>query len=155
MMPVLVCAVLAWTSLRLPETLPKTRRQTLHPRALWVNHSQVRRTYDFLLLSAIPTRNFAAIFIYVAAVPTYPLDLLGVSTYGSAWLFIPRITRIMTGVVLSGQLAGRLSPQLPIRLGYACVFAGAFSTALLLCSFRRVCLGPCCRCSYSRWEPAS
>ena len=104
MMPVLVCAVLAWTSLRLPETLPKTRRQTLHPRALWVNHSQVRRTYDFLLLSAIPTRNFAAIFIYVAAVPTYPLDLLGVSTYGSAWLFIPRITRIMTGVVLSGHL---------------------------------------------------
>src|SRR5258705_6132753 len=73
----------------------------LHPRALWGDYSQVFRTYDFLL-SAIPTLTFATIFIYVAAAPTYLVDLLGVSTYGFAWLFIPLISGIMTGVVLSG-----------------------------------------------------
>ena len=102
MMLVLVGAVLAWTSLRLPETLPKMRRQPLHPRALWGNYSQVLRTYDFLLLSAIPTLNFAAIFIYVAAAPTYLVDLLGVSTYGFAWLFVPLIGGINDGRVAFG-----------------------------------------------------
>jgi MFS transporter, DHA1 family, multidrug resistance protein len=132
MMLVLVGAVLAWTSIRLPETLPKTRRQPLHPRVLWANYSQVLRTYDFLLLSAIPTLNFAAIFIYVAAAPTYLVDLLGVSTYGFAWLFVPLISGIMIGAVLSGRLAGRLSPQRTIRLGYACMFAGALFNLLVV-----------------------
>src|SRR5258705_8104170 len=103
----------------------------LHPRALWGDYSQVFRTYDFLL-SAIPTLNFAAIFIYVAAAPTYLVDLLGVSTYGFAWLFIPLITGIMMGAVLSGQFAGRLTPQRTIRLGYACMFAGAFFNLLVV-----------------------
>jgi len=139
----------------LPETLPKTRRQPLHPRVLWANYSQALRTSDFLLVERNSYAQLRGNLHLRRRGTTYLLELLGVSTYGSAWLFIPLITGITTGAVLSGQLAGRLSPQLPIRLGYACVFAGAFSTALLLCSFRRVCLGPCCRCSYSRWEPAS
>ncbi|HEY3177810.1 MAG TPA: multidrug effflux MFS transporter [Casimicrobiaceae bacterium] len=132
MMLVLVSAVLAWAALNLPETLPKTRRQPLHPRVLWANYSLVLRTYDFLLLSAIPTLNFAAIFIYVAAAPTYLVDLLGVSTYGFAWLFIPLIGGIMAGALLSGRLAGRLSPQSTIRLGYACMFAGAILNLLVV-----------------------
>src|SRR5207247_2434793 len=132
MMLVLVSAVLAWSSLRLPETLPKKRRQPLHPRALWANYSEVLRTSDFLLLSAVPTLNFAAIFIYVPAATAYLVDLLRVSTYGFAWLFIPLISSIMTGAVVSGRLAGRQSPLRRIHLGYACTFTGAVLNLLVV-----------------------
>jgi len=70
-----------------------------------------RRCVAEYFRSAIPTLNFAAIFIYVAAAPTSLVDLLGVSTYGFAWHSIPLISGIMTGAVLSGRLAGRLSPR--------------------------------------------
>ena len=128
----------------MPETLPKTRRQPLHPRVLWANYSQVLRTSDFLVLSAIPTLNFAAIFIYVAAAPTYLGRSFGLSTYGFAWFFVPLISGIMTGVVFLGQLAGRLSPNRTIRIGYACMSRAHFSISWLLHSLRRMCLGTYC-----------
>src|SRR5206468_9305471 len=99
---------------------------------------------DFLVLSAIPTLNFAASFIYVAAAPTYLGRSFGLSTYGFAWFFVPLISGIMTGVVFLGQLAGRLSPNRTIRIGYACMSRAHFSISWLLHSLRRMCLGTYC-----------
>jgi DHA1 family bicyclomycin/chloramphenicol resistance-like MFS transporter len=120
----LVLGVLAWAALRLPETLPPAARQPLHPRALWHNYRAVSMRLDFLLLVFIPALSFSGFFLYIASAPAFLIGLLGVTTWGFAWLFVPMIAGIMLGATLSGRLAGRLSPQRTIRLGYAIMFAG-------------------------------
>ena len=131
-MLLLVTGVLAWAAWSLPETLPKSHRQALHPRVLWTSYRQVLLAPDFLLLSAIPTLNFAALFLYIASAPSFLIDLLGVTTWGFAWLFIPAISGIMVGAMISGRLAGRRSLKLTVRLGYAFMFAGATLNLLVV-----------------------
>ena len=91
-------AMLAWAiamlvlCLRtLPETLPAAQRHPLHPRALWRNYHAVVAQPNFTLLALVPALNFCGFFIYIAAAPAFLVDLLGVSTWGFAWLFIPMI----------------------------------------------------------------
>jgi DHA1 family bicyclomycin/chloramphenicol resistance-like MFS transporter len=119
-----VVAIFAWSVQSLPETLPKAQRQTLHPRVLWRNYVAVLSRPEFLLLALIPTLNFAAFFIYIAAAPAFLVGLLGVSTWGFAWLFVPMIAGIFIGATISGRVAGNRSPKFTIRLGYQFVAAG-------------------------------
>jgi MFS transporter, DHA1 family, multidrug resistance protein len=129
-----VLAVLFWSAKSLPETLAVSHRQRLRPHALWRNYTTVLAKPEFMLLSLIPTLNFAAIFIYIAAAPAFLVNLLGVSTWGFAWLFVPMISGIVAGATLSGRMAGRHSPQRTIRLGYAFIATGAVAN-LLICQF--------------------
>ena len=129
-----VLIVLAWSTRYLPETLLPSHRHALRPRVLWRNYSTVLAKPEFTMLSLIPTLNFAAFFIYIAAAPTFLVDLLGVSTWGFAWLFVPMIAGIIIGSTLSGRMAGRYSPQRTIRLGYSFIAVGAVAN-LLICHF--------------------
>jgi len=122
-----VMVIFAWSVKSLPETLPKGQRQTLHPRVLWRNYISVLSRPEFLLLALIPTMNFAAFFIYIAAAPAFLVDLLGVSTWGFAWLFVPMIAGIVIGATISGRVAGHCSPKFTIRLGYQFVAAGVLA----------------------------
>jgi len=131
MMMLFALGVLAWAARRLPETLPVSHRQPLHPRALVRNYRAVLLRIDFLLLAAIPTLNFAAFFIYISAAPAY-LPMLGVTTYGYAWLFVPMIAGVMAGGALSGRLAGRLPAPRTIAVGYAFMFAGVATNAIVV-----------------------
>ena len=121
----LVIALLTWSAKSLPETLPVAQRQSLHPRKLWRNYVSVLRNRDFLLLATIPALNFAAFFLYIASAPSFLIDLLGVSSYGFAWLFIPMIGGVMIGALVSGRAAGKLSAARTIGVGYLLMFAGA------------------------------
>lgn len=118
----------------LPETLPPAHRHALHPRALWRNYRAVLTQPNFSLLALVPALNFCAFFLYIAAAPAFLVDLLGVSTWGFAWLFIPMISGIMIGAWISGHLAGRISPQRQIRAGFALLAAGVFIN-LAICAF--------------------
>jgi DHA1 family bicyclomycin/chloramphenicol resistance-like MFS transporter len=120
-----VIALLIWSAKKLPETLPIAHRQSLHPRELWRNYVHVLRNPDFLLLAIIPALNFAAFFLYIASAPSFLIDLLGVSSYGFAWLFVPMIGGIMLGAFVSGRAAGRLSALRTMGVGYMIMFAGA------------------------------
>lgn len=123
----LVIALLTWSAKSLPETLPTARRQSLHPRELWRSYVNVLRNRDFLLLAIIPALNFAAFFLYIASAPSFLIDLLGVSSYGFAWLFIPMIGGIMIGAFVSGRAAGRVSAARTMGVGYLIMFAGAMT----------------------------
>jgi len=120
-----VLAMLIWSAKFLPETLHPSQRHALRPRVLWRNYTNVVANSKFTMLSLIPTLNFAAFFIYIAAAPAFLVTLLGVSTWGFAWLFVPMITGILAGAMLSGRMAGRYSPQRTIRIGYSLIAAGA------------------------------
>jgi len=129
-----VLMILAWSTRYLPETLSASQRHALRPRALWRNYASVLANPGFTMLSLIPTLNFAAFFIYIAAAPTFLVSLLGVSTWGFAWLFVPMITGVVAGATLSGRMAGRVSPQRTIRVGYAFIAVGAIAN-VLVCHF--------------------
>jgi DHA1 family bicyclomycin/chloramphenicol resistance-like MFS transporter len=129
-----VLLILAWSTRSLPETLSVSQRHALRPRALWRNYTGVLANPRFTLLSLIPTLNFAAFFIYIAAAPTFLVNLLGVSTWGFAWLFVPMIAGVVAGATLSGRMAGRISPQRTIRMGYVFIAVGAVAN-LLICHF--------------------
>jgi DHA1 family bicyclomycin/chloramphenicol resistance-like MFS transporter len=120
----LVVAVFAWAARSLPETLPRDARQPLRPRALLHNYRSVLLRREFQLLAFVLALNFAGFFIYIAGAPSFLIDLLGVTTSGFAWLFVPMIGGIMLGAYLSGRFAGRRSPRHTVRLGYALMFAG-------------------------------
>jgi len=120
----LVIGLLTWATKRLPETLAPSNRQSLLPRHLWRNYVNVLRRPEFLLLGAIPALNFAAFFLYIAGAPSFLMDLLGVSSYGFAWLFIPMITGVMIGALISGRVAGMMTPHRTIGLGYGLMFVG-------------------------------
>jgi DHA1 family bicyclomycin/chloramphenicol resistance-like MFS transporter len=120
----LVIALLIWAYRSLPETLAPSHRQSLAPGRMWRNYSAVLRHPHFLMLATIPTLNFAAFFLYISSAPAFLIDLLGVSSYGFAWLFIPMISGIMIGAAISGRVAGRLSSTSTVRLGYAFMFGG-------------------------------
>ena len=121
---VLVIALLSWSYRSLPETLATDHRQSLAPGRMWRNYSAVLRHPHFLMLATVPALNFAAFFLYISSAPAFLVDLLGVSSYGFAWLFIPMISGIMIGATISGRVAGRLSPTSTVRLGYAFMFGG-------------------------------
>ncbi len=124
MLLALIIGVFVWAAKRLPETLPRAARQPLRPRALWRNYMSVIFRLDFALLASILALNFAGFFIYIAGAPGFLIDLLGVSTWGFAWLFVPMISGIMIGAVLSGRFAGHRSPRQTVRLGYSLMAAG-------------------------------
>ncbi|MEP6997059.1 MAG: multidrug effflux MFS transporter [Betaproteobacteria bacterium] len=120
----LVVTLLTWASKRLPETLPPSARQSLLPKHLWRNYVNVLRRPEFLLLGAIPALNFAAFFLYIASAPSFLMNLLGVSSYGFAWLFLPMIAGVMIGALISGRVAGMMTPRRTIGLGYILMFVG-------------------------------
>jgi DHA1 family bicyclomycin/chloramphenicol resistance-like MFS transporter len=124
MLLALIIGVFVWAAKRLPETLPRAARQPLRPRALWRNYMSVIFRLEFALLASMLALNFAGFFIYIAGAPGFLIDLLGVSTWGFAWLFVPMISGIMIGAVLSGRFAGHRSPRQTVRLGYSLMAAG-------------------------------
>ena len=131
-------ALLAWTlamlvlaARALPETLPPAHRHALRPTALWRNYRAVIGQPKFALLALVPSLNFCGFFIYIAAAPAFLVDLLGVSTWGFAWLFVPMIAGIMIGAYTSGRLAGRMSPKKTIRAGYLLLTGGVIVNLLV------------------------
>ena len=53
------------------------------------------------------------------------MNLLGLPSYGFAWLFVPMIAGVMIGAFISGRVAGLMAPPRTIGLGYAVMFGGA------------------------------
>lgn len=115
----------------LPETLPRAQRQPLHPAALWRSYRTVLGRPAFLLLALVTALSFCGWFLYIASAPYFLSGLLGVSTLGFGWLFIPMITGIMTGAFVSGRIAGRLSPLRTVNIGLAIMAVGATVNVLV------------------------
>jgi MFS transporter, DHA1 family, multidrug resistance protein len=111
-------ALLGFAYAKLPESLPTNQRTQFHPIVLLRGYRSVFSNRYFLLLGCAVGLNFAAFFLYIAAAPVFIMDLLGLSENQFAWLFVPGIIGIMSGAYISGRVAGRLTPEQSVRLGY-------------------------------------
>jgi DHA1 family bicyclomycin/chloramphenicol resistance-like MFS transporter len=102
----------------LPETLPKERRQPLHPVYLGRAYWRVMTSPVFLAACGGMAFSFSAYFLYIMSAPMFLMRHLGIAETGFLWMFGPAMLGLLTGSWCSGRLAGKLSPERTIRLGY-------------------------------------
>ncbi len=110
---------------RLPETLPPPARQPFALLPLAGNYLKLAGSLRLLLLSSAIALNFCGFFLYIVSAPAVIYDLLGLNENQFAWLFVPGIAGVMTGAFLSGRLAGRITPQRTVKIGYIIMFSAA------------------------------
>lgn len=115
----------------LPETLPPERRQSLRPAYLGRSYWQVMTSPHFLLACLALAMNFAGFFIYVLSAPVFLMQHLGLPETAFLWLFGPAMGGLMAGSWTSGRLAGKLSLNRCIALGYTVMGMAALSNLAL------------------------
>ncbi len=116
---------------QLPETHPVERRIALSPASMAKTYLAILRDPVFLPLVLAGTFGFNALFVYISSAPAFVIDLLGLDAQQFAWLFIPAIGGLMLGSFLSGHLAGRVSGQATIRLGYSIMLGACVVNVVL------------------------
>ena len=113
---ILLLLIACWKLL--PETLPREKRQSLHPGYLGRSYWKVMTSPPFLTACGGLTLNFSGFFLYVMSAPEFLIRHLGVPETGFLWLFGPAMTGLVTGAWISGRLAGKITPSETIRYGY-------------------------------------
>ncbi|MEO8671344.1 MAG: multidrug effflux MFS transporter [Tahibacter sp.] len=115
----------------LPETHPPERRLPLSLSSLAQGYLRMMRDAHFWPLAIGGTANFSALFVYIASAPAFVVNLLGLGPQQFAWLFVPAVSGMFFGALLSSRLAGRASAAHTVGAGYAIMLAAtAFNVAL-------------------------
>ncbi len=123
----LLCA-LAWITL--PETLPKERRQSFASGPLARGYWSVLSDSRFLLLTIASGVPFSAVFLFILSAPTLLGKLLGLPPTQFFWLFVFCISGIMGGAWTSGRVAGRISRERQIGIGFTIMLSVAMANVL-------------------------
>jgi len=114
-----------------PETLPPARRHPLHPVLLARAYGAMLTQRRFIALALANAGVNVAIYIYVFAAPRFVTEHLGLDAQSFGWLFIPIVSGILVGSLISHRIAGRMSPERSVMLGHAgMLLAGAFNIAV-------------------------
>ena len=109
----------------LPETLHVTQRQPFNTRNLLRGYWQLGLDPRFLLLALASGVPFNGSFLYVLSAPAFLGELLSLAPTQFFWFFLLSIGGIMGGALLSGRLAGRISPRRQIRHGFVIMLGAA------------------------------
>ncbi len=110
---------------RLPETLPRDKRQPFNPRYLWRNYRDILSSPLFHLKTGVVAFNFCGLFLYITAAPvTLPSQLhLGPEQF--AWLFVPAVSGIFLGALAANRIAGKTSFARQIGWGFCFLISAA------------------------------
>ena len=103
----------------LPETLPPAQRHPFQLRSLLRAYWTLGSDPRFLLLALSSGIPFNGMFLYVLSAPVFLGQLLGLPPQHFFWFFMLTIGGIMAGAWVSGQVAGKHTPQVQIRRGFA------------------------------------
>jgi DHA1 family bicyclomycin/chloramphenicol resistance-like MFS transporter len=109
----------------LPESLPAAQRTQFHPLTLLNGYFQIFRNVPFLLKAGALSFNFCGMFLYVAASPVFIRQHLQLGPEQFGWQFIPMVSGIFLGSLLSNRIAGKLSVPRQIMVGYGIAIAAA------------------------------
>ena len=117
-------AVATWSACCLPETLPPSKRQSLHPARLLRSYGSTLSHGRFLAAALACAFSFGGIFVYVAGAPALLLRHLHIPETQFFWLFGPTTSGMMCGSALSGYCAGKVDATRALRWSYG-LMAGA------------------------------
>jgi MFS transporter, DHA1 family, multidrug resistance protein len=124
----LVLFVLCW--LLLPETHPPSRRTEFHPVALVKSAWRVAAQGSFFLMAISAALTMASLFIYIGAAPAIILERWHLSETQFHYIFIPIVAGLMAASFSGGRMAGRVSRDAQLRLGFALLCASGAVGAL-------------------------
>lgn len=117
----------------LPETHPVEARTPLSTGALLRSYVQMGTNPRLLRLAAAGAFNFSGIFLYIASAPVFVMQHLQLGQGGFAWLFIPTIGGMTMGSFLSGRMAGRMTAQRQVGIGFSlCAVSALVNLAYVL-----------------------
>lgn len=120
---------------RLPESHPPERRIPFRAAALIDGYVDMLADRQFWPLAIAGTMNFSALFLYISSAPAFVVGLLKLGPQQFAWLFVPAVSGMFLGAMLSGRLAGHLSVARTISAGYTIMLVASainIGSALLL-----------------------
>jgi DHA1 family bicyclomycin/chloramphenicol resistance-like MFS transporter len=109
-----------------PETLGEDDRRSIHPATV------VRTYFSALLHKQFPalifswSLAFAGQFLYVAGAPTVIYEFLGLGPDDFAWLFLPLVTGLILGALISDRLTHRWSAEKTISMGFLLMVLASF-----------------------------
>ncbi len=112
-----ILLIYSWRNL--PETLPPEARAPFNARSLWHNYTSVLRSLRFLLYATSLALCGGGMFLYISSAPVLIIEHLHLGPHQFGWLFIPLISGIFSGSVLSNRLAGRIRPTRQVFFGLA------------------------------------
>ena len=102
----------------LPETLHITQRQPFEVKNLMAGYWQLGSDPRFVLLALASGIPFNGMFVYVLSAPGFLGEHLGLQPQQFFWFFLFTIGGIMAGALVSGRVAGKLTPKRQIRNGF-------------------------------------
>ncbi|MBI2747153.1 MAG: multidrug effflux MFS transporter [Burkholderiales bacterium] len=117
--------VLLWLAIfrLLPETLHTTQRQHFHPRNLMAGYWKLGSDPRFLLLALASGIPFNGMFLYILSAPVFLGEHLQLAPQQFFWCFLITISGIMGGALVSGRVAGKITPKRQIRIGFSIMLA--------------------------------
>ncbi len=115
---------------RLPESLPPEKRQPFNPHFLAQSYKRVLGSPLFHLKAGAVAFNFAGMFLYVAAAPVFITHHLGLGPDQFAWQFIPAVGGIFLGALTANRLAGKISVQKQVMLGFFFLIGAGLANVL-------------------------
>jgi len=116
--------------LKLPETLPKEQRHSMHPVILLKNYSHAITHIKFTGVAFIIAMNFSGFFVYITASPRILFSHLGFAPDQFYLMFVPVVIGVMAGSFLSGRLSGRVSSFNLIKVGFVIMILAAIINLL-------------------------
>ncbi len=113
--------VVLWVAIYrlLPETLHITQRQDFHPKNLMAGYWQLGSDPRFFLLALASGIPFNGMFLYILSAPVFLGEHLSLTPQQFFWCFLITIAGIMGGAMVSGRVAGTITPQRQIRIGFS------------------------------------
>ena len=111
-------AVLLLVFLKLPETLAKEERHSMHPVILLKNYSHAITHKRFTIIALVIAFNFSGFFIYVTASPRIIFTHLGLGAEEFYLMFVPIVVGVMLGSFLSGRLSGKVASMQLVKVGF-------------------------------------
>ena len=117
--------VVLWVAIyrALPETLHVTQRQDFHPRNLMAGYWQLGSDPRFFLLALASGIPFNGMFLYILSAPVFLGEHLQLAPQQFFWCFVITIGGIMGGAMVSGRVAGKITPTRQIRIGFTIMLA--------------------------------
>lgn len=109
----------------IPETLPKTHRQSFHPINVTRVYGKTLVHQRFQILIFIVASYFAGLFLYIAGAPTVIFEFLMLRSHDFAIMFVPLVAGLIFGSWVSGNLAHRWPIERTIKLALILTFCGA------------------------------
>lgn len=110
---------------RLPESLPRDKRQEFHLKIIIANYWEVASHPRFLFRIASIALAFSGIMVYVAAAPIFIVDILHLTETDYGWLFIPFIGGMTLGSLATAKVSHRIKPEAIIRISFVIMILAA------------------------------